>query len=63
VLDRVGDFAGLLRVGEDETMSMALRRGESIGRPLGGAAFMDGIEARLGRDARPKQRGPRAKDC
>ena len=34
VLDRVEDFAGLLRAGEDDTMSLALRRAESTGRPL-----------------------------
>ncbi|MEQ1687805.1 MAG: transposase [Sphingopyxis sp.] len=59
VLSRVGDFAGLLRVGEDEALSMALRRAESVGRPLGDGAFMAWIEAKLGRDARAGKRGPR----
>ncbi len=58
VLDRVRDFAALLRAGEDEAMSMALRRSESVGRPLGDGAFMDWIEAKLGRDAKPGKRGP-----
>jgi len=59
VLERVPDFAGLLRAGEDEERTIALRRGESIGRPLGDAGFMDRIEAALGRDPRPGKRGPR----
>ena len=62
VRDRVEDFAGLLRAGEDEALSMALRRAESIGRPLGDDAFMDWIEARLTRQARPAKRGPRGRE-
>lgn len=58
VLERVGDFAGLLRLGEDKALSMALRRAETVGRPLGDGAFMDWIEAKLGRDAKPGRRGP-----
>lgn len=61
VLERVGDFAGLLRLGEDKPLSMALRRAETVGRPLGDAAFMAWIEAQLGRDARAGKRGPRPK--
>ena len=61
VLDRVADFPALLRAGEDEALSMALRRAESIGRPLGDAAFMDWIEATSGRNARPQKRGPARK--
>jgi putative transposase len=60
VLERVGDFAGLLRAGEDEDLSMTIRRAESIGRPLGDDIFMDWIEAKLGRDARPQKPGPKA---
>ncbi len=62
VLDRVGNFSGLLRVGEDEALSMALRRAESVGRPLGDGAFMEWIEAKLGRDAKPGKRGPAARE-
>ena len=57
VLERVGDFGALLRVGEDEALSLALRRAETVGRPLGDGAFMDWIEAQLGRDAKPGRRG------
>lgn len=62
VLDRVGDFAALLRTGEDETLSTALRRAETIGRPLGDNAFLASIEARLGRNPRPGKRGPRKRE-
>jgi putative transposase len=61
VLKRVGDFAGLLRLGEDEELSALIRRSETIGRPLGNDAFMAHIEAVSGRDARPGKRGPKAK--
>jgi putative transposase len=59
VLDRVGDFAELLRGGEDEILSKALRRAESIGRPLGDGAFMAHINHVIGRDVRPGKPGPR----
>ena len=58
VLDRVGNMAGLLRSSEDEALSMALRRAETVGRPLGNDAFMAHIEALSGRDVRPGKRGP-----
>jgi putative transposase len=59
VLERVGDFAGLLRAGEDEALSMLLRRAETVGRPLGDDAFMAHIEATSGRNLRPGKPGPR----
>lgn len=60
VLDRVGDVSALLRAGEDEALSAALRRAETVGRPLGGDAFMAWIAETLGRDAKPGKRGPRS---
>jgi putative transposase len=62
VLGRVGDFAGLLRVGEDEILSAVIRRAETVGRPLGDDAFMAHIKALSGRDMRPGKRGPRQRD-
>jgi len=62
VLERVPDFAALMQSGEDEALSTLLRRSESTGRPLGDAAFLDHIEATLGRDPKPRKRGPKAKD-
>jgi putative transposase len=57
VLSRVADFAALLRAGEDEVASAALRRAERIGRPLGDDAFFALIEQQCGRDAKPMKRG------
>ncbi|MDA0663070.1 MAG: transposase [Proteobacteria bacterium] len=57
VLARVGNFAALLRAGEDEALSLALRRAETVGRPLGDEAFMGTVEAQTGRDPRPGRRG------
>lgn len=37
----------------------ALRAAETIGRPLGSAAFLDRLAAMTGRDARPRPRGPK----
>ena len=45
VLERVPDFAALLRSGEDPDLSQALRRSESVGRPLGDSAFLDRVES------------------
>lgn len=41
VLERVSDCAALLRSGEDERLSAALRQAETIGRPFGNSAFLD----------------------
>jgi putative transposase len=54
---RIDDFAALLRAGEDEAASMALRRAETTGRPLGDGAFPDRVKAVLGRNPEPGKRG------
>ena len=59
VLERVPDFAALLRSAEDEDLTKALRQSESTGRPLGDSAFLERVEALLGRNPRPAKRGPR----
>ena len=61
VLERAPGFAAMLRSGEDEAVSSLLRRSESTGRPLGSSAFLDRVEATLGRDPKPGKRGPKAK--
>jgi len=58
VLARAPDFAALLRSGEDADLSQSLRRAENIGSPLGDGAFLDRVEAMLGRDPKPRKRGP-----
>ena len=61
VLERVPDFAALLASGEDEAATRALRRSETTGRPIGSSAFLERVEALLGRDPRPAKRGPRTR--
>lgn len=60
VLERVPDFAALLETGEDAGRSSSLRRAESVGRPLGSSAFLDRVEAVLGRNPKPRKRCPQA---
>jgi putative transposase len=55
--DRAGD-----RAGEDEAMSARLRRAEPIGRPVGGAAFIAGLERQTGRSLAPAPPGPKPKE-
>ena len=58
VRERFPDFAGLLKAGEDEDQSKALRAAETTGRPLGDPHE---IEAALGRSVRAGKRGPKAR--
>jgi putative transposase len=48
VLDRIPQFAELLRTGEDQDFG-DLRLAEGSGRPLGTADFVTGLEQLLGR--------------
>lgn len=59
IKDRFPDFTALLASGEDEERTARLRKAETIGRPIGGAAFLDALEAASGRSLRPAKRGPR----
>jgi len=58
--DRVGDFAAFLDedINEDAAW-LALRRAESIGRPIGDTDRMAALEARTGRTLVPGKRGPK----
>jgi putative transposase len=58
---RFPDFAAVLLAGEDDMRSMALRRAETVGRPLGDERFMAHVAALTGRDPRPAKRGRKAK--
>ena len=49
----------MIEAGEDEDLSMALRRAETIGRPLGDSAFLEALERQTGRTLRPAKRGPK----
>ncbi len=62
VRKQVPDFAALLEAGEDGTLSQALRRAETVGRPLGDAAFLDRVQAISGRDPKPSKRGPKMRE-
>ena len=62
VLERFPDFAEMIAAGEDEALSDQLRRAETIGRPLGGAAFLDRLELQTGRTLKPGKRGRKARE-
>jgi putative transposase len=62
VLDRVGDMRALLKSGEDDAQSMALRRAETTGRPLGNDAFLRKVARQTGRDPHPAKPGPKIKE-
>ena len=58
-LARVGDFAAFLGEPFDEAMSYAaLRKAESVGRPVGSKAWLADMEARTGLTLAPRKRGP-----
>ena len=61
LLERAPRFADLLDEPADDEAFIALRRGELIGRPLGGPAFLDAIGRQLGRSVTPGKRGPKPK--
>ena len=59
---RFPDLPAILEAGaEDEDHHDRLRKAETIGRPLGGAEFLEGLEAQLGRQLAPAKRGPKPK--
>ena len=58
-LERVGDFAVFLGEEFDDALSYAaLRKAESVGRPVGSAAWLAEMEVRTGKVLKPKPRGP-----
>ena len=61
-LERVGDFAAFLGEEFDEALSYAaLRKAESVGRPVGSKEWLADMEARTGKALAPGKRGPKAK--
>ena len=54
-----GRFADLIETEASAEALSALRAAETIGRPLGSAAFLSRLAAATGRDPRPKRRGPK----
>ncbi len=59
VATRFPDLANLLASGEDEAMSVALRRAESIGRPVGDRNFLERIGNETGREIARRKPGPK----
>lgn len=61
-LERVGNFAAFLGQPFDETLSYAaLRKAESVGRPVGSPEWLADMEARTGLTLAPQKRGPKPK--
>lgn len=59
-LERVGNFATFLGEDFDEALSYAaLRKAESVGRPVGSAEWLADMEQRTGKTLAPRKRGPR----
>ena len=59
-LDRVGDFAAFLAEEVDEDAGYAaLRRAETIGRPVGSPEWLAGLEALTGKTIAAGKRGPK----
>jgi putative transposase len=59
-LERVGDFRAFLGEKFDEAMSYAaLRKAESVGRPIGSKEWLTDIEAKTGLTLAAQKRGPK----
>ena len=61
-LERIGDFRAFLGEAFDEAFTYAaLRKAESLGRPIGSPEWLVDMEGRTGLDLIPKKRGPKPK--
>ena len=61
-LERVGDFRAFLGADFDEAFTYAaLRKAETIGRPVGSADWLEGMAAMTGLSLVPGKRGPKPK--
>ncbi|MES1971496.1 MAG: transposase [Pseudomonadota bacterium] len=62
-LERVGDFSAFLGEAFDEAMAYAaIRKAESVGRPVGSKDWLAEMEARTGLTLAPRKRGPVPKE-
>ncbi len=59
---RFSRFADLLDADEDVEATARLRKGESVGRPVGSETFLAALETRTGRRLHALKRGPKPKD-
>lgn len=62
ILDRFGNFDGLLSETNDEIGFKLLRQSETIGRPLGSETWIEQLEKMTGKVLKPGKRGPKTKD-
>ncbi|HWT32006.1 MAG TPA: transposase [Croceibacterium sp.] len=61
-IDRVGDFGVFLSAEFDEALNYAaLRKAESVGRPVGSPEWLADMETRTGLKLAPGKRGPKPK--
>ncbi len=61
-LERVGDFKAFLGEDFDEAFTYAaLRKAETIGRPVGSAAWLEDMARKTGLTLLPRKRGPKPK--
>jgi putative transposase len=59
-LERVGDFRAFLGEEFDEAFTYAaLRKAETLGRPVGSAEWLEDMAAKTGRALVPGKRGPK----
>jgi REP-associated tyrosine transposase len=56
--EMVGDWHSFLSLSSSEELDL-MQRHEKSGRPLGAAAFVEGLEEKLGRILRPQKPGPK----
>ena len=62
IAERFPNIAAMLDAAiDDSDAHERLRRAESIGRPIGDAAFLDRVETLIGRSVRTGKRGPKPK--
>ncbi len=59
VLQRYPAFAELIATESDPKAFERLRQAESIGRPVGDDAFIEGLESLANRSLKPRKRGPK----
>lgn len=62
VRERLPDLEAWLAAGEESAASERLRRAETIGRPLGHAAFIEAIEGMMSRPLKPAKRGRKRRE-
>jgi putative transposase len=61
LLAMVADWQAFLDSATSEEELREVRRHGRTGRPLGDAAFLERVEAVVGRTVRPQKRGPKSK--